>query len=213
MPGPVFLCVRGGWIPEIDNKSNKLPYSLKVALERRCGAVKLAASTPSWMHPMQRFALAAALGLALVPTAHAAVDCSAPVSASPLPLPATAIAPVAEELYIRNVQLGMPAGVLTSSYDREQSLDSVLQRLRIDGCQNIAKAIPSAPVINPNDPAAYKPQTEFDNTPWRFDMSQGGKRMTAEEFDAWMKARGVRVVKARPAAAEVPAAAPAPEVK
>lgn len=155
---------------------------------------------------MQRFALAAALGLALVPAAHAAVDCSAPVSASPLPLPATAIAPVAEELYIRNVQLGMPAGVLTSNFDQEQSLDRVLQRLRIDGCQNIAKAIPSAPVINPNDPAAYKPQTEFDNTPWRFDMSQNGKRMTAEEFDAWMKARGVRVVKARPAPAAVPAA-------
>jgi uncharacterized NAD-dependent epimerase/dehydratase family protein len=26
-------------------------------------------------------------------------------------------------------------------------------------------------------------------------MSQNGKRMTAEEFDAWMKARGVRVAK------------------
>ncbi len=164
---------------------------------------------------MQRFALAAALGLALVPTAHAAVDCSAPVSASPLPLPATAIAPVAEELYIRNVQLGMPAGVLTSNFDQEQSLDRVLQRLRIDGCQNIAKAMPGAPAVKPNDPAAYKPQTEFDNTPWRFDMSQNGKRMTAEEFDAWMKAKGVRVVKARPApaAAAAPAAAPAVETK
>lgn len=44
-------------------------------------------------------------------------------------------------------------------------------------------------------------------------MSQNGKRMTAEEFDAWMKARGVRVVKARPvagAAAPAPAAAAAP---
>ncbi len=159
---------------------------------------------------MQRFALAAVLGLALVPAAHAAVDCSAnATSASPLPLPATAIAPVANELYIRNVQLGMPAGVLTSSFDRAQSLDRVLQRLRIDGCQNIAKAIPGAPAVNPNDPAAYKPQTAFDNTPWRFDMSQNGKRMTAEEFDAWMKARGVRVVKARPVPASAVAPAPA----
>jgi hypothetical protein len=32
-------------------------------------------------------------------------------------------------------------------------------------------------------------------------MNQGGKRMTADEFDAWMKSRGVRVVKAKPAAA------------
>lgn len=38
-------------------------------------------------------------------------------------------------------------------------------------------------------------------TPWRFDMTQGGKRMTAEEFDAWMKARGVRVVRPRGEAA------------
>jgi len=157
---------------------------------------------------MLRSASAAVLALALVPAAHAAVDCSVNTSASPLPLPATTIAPVADELYIRGNQLGMPAGVLSSNYDPSQSLDQVLQRLRIDGCQNIAKAIPSAPAVKPNDPAAYKPQTEFDNTPWRFDMSQNGKRMTAEEFDAWMKARGVRVVKARPAPAA--AAAPAP---
>jgi hypothetical protein len=156
---------------------------------------------------MLRIALAAALGLALVPAAHAAVDCSAQAtSASPLPLPATAIAPVADEFAIRNVQLGMPAGVLTPNFEQQQSLDRVLQRLRIDGCQNIAKALPSAPAVINNDAATYKKQTEFDNTPWRFDMSQNGKRMTAEEFDAWMKARGVRVVKARPA----PAAAPAP---
>jgi len=159
---------------------------------------------------MLRSASAAFLALALVPAAHAAVDCSVNTSASPLPLPATTVAPVADELYIRGNQLGMPAGVLSSNYDPSQSLDQVLQRLRIDGCQNIAKAIPSAPAVKPNDPAAYKPQTEFDNTPWRFDMSQNGKRMTAEEFDAWMKARGVRVVKARPAPAATPAPAEAP---
>lgn len=28
----------------------------------------------------------------------------------------------------------------------------------------------------------------------RFNMTQGGKKMSAEDFDAWMKARGVRVV-------------------
>jgi len=162
------------------------------------------------MSLMLRSASAAVLALALVPAAHAAVDCSVNTSAAPLPLPATTIAPVADELYIRGNQLGMPAGVLSGNYDPSQSLDQVLQRLRIDGCQNIAKAIPSAPAVKPNDPAAYKPQTEFDNTPWRFDMSQNGKRMTAEEFDAWMKARGVRVVKARPAPAATPAAAEAP---
>jgi hypothetical protein len=41
-------------------------------------------------------------------------------------------------------------------------------------------------------------------------MSQNGKRMTAVEFDAWMKAKGIRVAKGRPAAAgvAVPAATP-----
>ncbi|ADV28108.1 hypothetical protein Psesu_2274 [Pseudoxanthomonas suwonensis 11-1] len=61
----------------------------------------------------------------------------------------------------------------------------------------------------PADATAYKPATEHDNTPWRFDMSQGGKRMTADEFDAWMKARGVRVARGAPAPAA--AAAPATE--
>jgi hypothetical protein len=33
----------------------------------------------------------------------------------------------------------------------------------------------------------------------RFDMQQNGHKMTAEEFDAWMKARGIRVAKGAPA--------------
>ena len=62
------------------------------------------------------------------------------------------------------------------------------------------------------DPAAYQPKTEFDNTPWRFDMNQNGKRMTADEFSAWMKSKGVRVARgaSKPAAtAAVDPAAPA----
>ena len=30
-------------------------------------------------------------------------------------------------------------------------------------------------------------------------MQQNGRKMTAEEFDAWMKARGIRVAKGAPA--------------
>lgn len=161
---------------------------------------------------MLRSVLAGLMGLALIPAAHAAVDCSAS-AITPLPLPATVIAPAASELSTRHVQLGMPSGVLTSNFSPDQSLDRVLMRLRVEGCNNVASAMPARPAINAADPAAYKPKTEFDNTPWRFDMNQGGKNMTAEEFDAWMKARGVRVVKARPAAAEVPAAAAPVETK
>ena len=64
-------------------------------------------------------------------------------------------------------------------------------------------------MVNPNDPGAYKPQTQWDNTPWRFNMTQNGKHMTADEFDAWMKARGVRVVGRKPDPTAVPAT-PAP---
>ena len=49
-------------------------------------------------------------------------------------------------------------------------------------------AVAPAPAVEP----AYVPKTEHDNSPWRFDMSQNGRRMTADEFDAWMKAKGIR---------------------
>lgn len=47
----------------------------------------------------------------------------------------------------------------------------------------------------------------------RFEMTQHGRQMTADDFDAWMKARGIRVAKGRPAAtsarADRPPARPA----
>lgn len=62
-------------------------------------------------------------------------------------------------------------------------------------------------VAGANGPDGYVPATKYDNTPYRFNMNQNGKKMTAEEFDAWMKSRGIHVVKARPAsgATEAPA--------
>lgn len=50
----------------------------------------------------------------------------------------------------------------------------------------------STPAPLPSN-GAYVPKTKDDNTPWRFDMNQNGKRMTSVEFDAWMKAKGIRV--------------------
>lgn len=161
---------------------------------------------------MLRIACIGVLGLFLSPAAWAALDCSAAaIARQPLALPRTVTAPLSSELQVRNAQLGMPSGVLASVYSSEQSAERVLQRLRIEGCQNVAAAVPATTPAAPavQQAAAYKPQTEFDNTPWRFDMSQNGKRMTAEEFDAWMKARGVRVVQARPAPVPAEAAAEA----
>ena len=54
-----------------------------------------------------------------------------------------------------------------------------------------------------NDAATYKPRTKHDNTPYRFNMEQDGKCMTADQFDAWMKSKGVRVATGKPVTAEV----------
>ena len=75
----------------------------------------------------------------------------------------------------------------------------------------------SQPVAAPSSTAApatgtaYVPKTQHDNSPWRFDMNQNGRRMTSTEFDAWMKAKGIRVATGKPgaqAATSAPVAAP-----
>ncbi|WP_242691054.1 hypothetical protein [Lysobacter enzymogenes] len=137
-----------------------------------------------------------------------AANCAALTASRAQPVQPTLIAPVAPELVAPSHQLGAPTGVLSQALDEALSVDQVLLRMKLDAC-TVAKATPaSTGMPSANDPAAYKPQTQFDNTPWRFDMSQGGKRMTADEFAAWMKAKGVRVAKGAPGAAA--AAAPAP---
>jgi hypothetical protein len=135
------------------------------------------------------------------PGVSLAMDCSAPAATQPLR--PTVLVPVASELAVVANLPGMPQGVLADSVDATQSVDQVLLRIRIESCQNVATIMPSPGVVGPDNPAAYKPKTEFDNTPWRFNMSQNGKKMTADEFSAWMKARGVRV--ARGAGAAMPA--------
>ena len=138
---------------------------------------------------------------------HAAGDACHGNALSATPVRPTLIAPVAIELAPATTQLGGVTGVLSQSFDEALSVDNVLLRIRLDGCRMMAKANLPAGVATPGDPAAYKPRTEHDNAPWRFDKTQNGKRMTADEFDAWMKAKGVRVVgrKDTPAAVAVPA--------
>jgi hypothetical protein len=79
--------------------------------------------------------------------------------------------------------------VLGTASDESLSVGAVLLRRQIAGCAPLAAA----------EHAAYVPKTEHDNTPWRFNMD-AGKKLSAAEFDAWMKARGVRVVGQRPEA-------------
>lgn len=135
--------------------------------------------------------------------AHAA---NCPPASNVQPLRPTVLAPVASELAMIGSMPGTPNGVLSQNVDTSESVDQVLLRIQVESCRNMATVTPVPGAVDPNDPAAYKPRTEFDNTPWRFNMSQNGKKMTADEFSAWMAARGVRVARGAgaPAAATVP---------
>ncbi len=150
------------------------------------------------------------LSLIAAGSAQAAPDCSI-AGGDPLATRDRVQIAVSSHLADDREPLGAPVGVLGAGADGSMAVDTILYRIRQRDCRKIAMAAAAKPVIN--DPAAYKPKTPFDNTPWRFSMNQNGKRMTADEFDAWMRARGVRVVKARPPADAAPATAPATDAK
>ncbi len=150
--------------------------------------------------------------LLVAPLAHASVNCTDAALPQSLSARPTVLAPVAGEFAAVTSQLGAPRGVLATGFDESQSVEQVLLRLRVESCHNVA-SLPAPGAAKTNDPAAYKPKTAFDNTPYRFNMTQGGKRMTADDFDAWLKANGYsvgrRVDTSAPAAA-APAAEAAP---
>ncbi len=143
--------------------------------------------------PMPRLPTFAALAFAMLPATAFAQDCSSAI-AQPLPVRSTPVPPLYSGMGGRPAPLAAPRTLLSESRDEALAVDVVLTRLRLEACAASA-----------NQYAAYKPKTEFDNTPYRFNMEQG-KKFSAAEFDAWMKSRGVRIVPAKPAAAEsVPA--------
>lgn len=140
---------------------------------------------------MHRVVFAGLLVLGAMSSAHAAPDCSSSnLVQQPLPSRPLLTAPVAAEFSTLGGRLGAPRGVLAHEFDESQSVDRVLLRMRIAHCKNVAVAVPATVAVNANDPAGYKPKTEFDNTPYRFNMTQNGKRMTADDFDAWLQANG-----------------------
>ena len=145
------------------------------------------------------------LGVLAVPGFAHAANC--PPAGNVQPLRPAVLAPVASELAMIGSMPGTPNGVLSHNVDASESVDQVLLRIQVESCRDMATATPVPGVVDPNDPAAYKPRTQFDNTPWRFNMSQNGKKMTADEFSAWMAARGVRVARGA-GAATAPAQTP-----
>jgi hypothetical protein len=158
--------------------------------------------------PMRRIVIAATLLLAAAGTASAQSTACGSRNARALPVQPTMLIPLSPELVAPMHQLGAPAGVLAQAVDEALAVDNVLLRLKVEECLARTMPAPAPGLPSSTDPAAYKPKTAFDNTPWRFDMSQNGKRMTADEFTAWMKAKGVRVAKGAGAAAAAPAPAP-----
>jgi hypothetical protein len=148
------------------------------------------------------------LGLLAAPMGVHAAVCPAP-AATPSASP-TVEAPLASELSFESRPLGAPAGVLSQAYDAALSVDNVLLRRQLAACFDVANAAPAPTGVGPDNPAAYKPKTQYDNTPWRFNMSQNGKKMTADEFAAWMESRGVHVARGAAAPVAAPADAPLP---
>lgn len=147
--------------------------------------------------------LAFALGLlgCMTGAAYAAVDCAtfkplanrndAPQSP---PIAEELAAPIAGDMGLRHAS------------STGATVEVVLSRVQHQECLAIAAA------------AANTPKPVQGGGSYRFNMTQGGKRMTADEFDAWMKAQGVRVVKSPvradvPAAVAQPAAPPPPKKK
>jgi len=137
------------------------------------------------------------LGLALcallvTATAHAQGGCDTDSQPSP-----QVLEPLADGFVVPGQRLLGAAG-----FDRAHSVERVLHRRQLEACrQAIAAAL--TPVAAPVYRDDYIKQTEFDNTPYRFNMTQDGKRMTADDFDAWLKSNGYSVGRrAEPAVAQ-----------
>nr|WP_257644189.1 septal ring lytic transglycosylase RlpA family protein [Luteimonas salinisoli] len=79
----------------------------------------------------------------------------------------------------------------------------------------LVEALPIAAASAGERPAAPAPAAGVQPAPageWRFDMLRDGRVMTADEFDAWMAERRVRVATGRPGIPASPAAAAAAPV-
>ena len=143
--------------------------------------------------------------------AQASVDCSTLKPQAPAGMGALQSAPIAEELTVPSAQIGAGVG-FAQLFPEGTTVELVLARVKHNECRATAAA--SQPLSGAA--GAYQP-APGDAQAWRFNMTQNGKRMTADEFDAWMKARGVRVVQgpkpAEPPPPPPPAPAPEPPKK
>ncbi|HEX7803509.1 MAG TPA: hypothetical protein VF471_12215 [Pseudoxanthomonas sp.] len=101
----------------------------------------------------------------------------------------------ANEISSRNRPQGETNIVLTAAFESARGAErpSLLPARAGDGLQLAAKKRRKA--------AATSVRAE-DRSSKRFHMTQNGKRMTADDFDAWMKKNGYRVATGAPAASK-----------
>jgi hypothetical protein len=83
---------------------------------------------------------------------------------------------------------------------------AVYAAFAVSGCASRAPVAEKAPTPEPVAKPTV-PQTKSN----RFAMTQNGRKMSADDFDAWMKARGIRIAKGKPSAKQ--AARPATKAK
>lgn len=88
------------------------------------------------------------------------------------------------------IDAASPAGVLADAHARAVIADDLLAS-PFGACELVA-ASPGSGTRR----TARKPRTAAPSH--RFDMTQNGKRMSAADFDKWMKARGIRVATGKP---------------
>jgi hypothetical protein len=78
------------------------------------------------------------------------------------------------------------------------------------GCASGGKQVAEVPdeaplVVTVAAPPSITAQKDGQGS-YRFEMQQGETRMTADQFDAWMKANGIRVARGTDAPGAAPAA-------
>ncbi|WP_315389613.1 hypothetical protein [uncultured Stenotrophomonas sp.] len=77
----------------------------------------------------------------------------------------------------------------------------LLPALLLTACGGHKQAAKGTPPVTDKVVEVQLPASERDaRGAYRFHMSRGDQRMSADEFDAWMKANGIRVAKGNPAA-------------
>jgi len=129
---------------------------------------------------------------AVMGTAHANAVCESglpPLPQTPHPTVLTPLLAGLPDQRLPGQRDGLASGVKGA-----QSVNQLLRQWQRENCRQ-AMAVPPAPApeIAPAYADAYVKQTEFDNTPYRFNMTQNGRRMTADDFDAWLQANGYSV--------------------